>query len=287
MNVFPHLTDQDLDVLYGYIENESDRLNLPVPDNGIMKCFDSCRLYEEVAGRLEKLKRELELEQLVKVERSFPAPDSTPGFVPEPFDDDANTIPFPILDAVNPLNQQSLYYQFTIETFGWYNIDILTKDIDAEESTLVVRMKGEQQAGFQLYLAIPSIKGLFPAGELTSEKGAYGFYTKDGRIPLPQNTQAWILALGEKDSTILFASKMFMTSRLQEFTLQLSPTTREAFQQAIEKMGLPDIKMKVEPSKTGIELRKIIKKLKSVEQLKPRNCNCNCLLPDLALVSRD
>lgn len=282
MNVFPQLTDQDLDALYGYIENESDRLNLPIPENGIMQCLDSCRIYSEVAGRLEALKRELEQENmLVKEKRSFPAVDSTPGPVPVTDDADIDTIPPPVLDYVDPVNQRSLYYQFTIESFGWYNIDILTKDIGAEESTLVVRMQGGQQAAFQLYLAIPSIRGLFPAGELTSEKGVYGFYTKDGKIPLPQNTQAWILAMGEKDSTILFASKMFMTSRQQEFTLHLAAITREAFQQEIQKMGLPAINMKVEVSQTAIELRKVIKELKSAEQLKPKNCNCNCLFPGL------
>lgn len=40
MNVFPLLTDYDLNSLYGYIENESDRLHLPVPDNGIRQGLD-------------------------------------------------------------------------------------------------------------------------------------------------------------------------------------------------------------------------------------------------------
>lgn len=271
MNVFPLLTDQDLDMLYAYIENESDRLQLPIPDNGIKQCLDSCIIYGEVAGRLEALKKQLEQDstQLVKEERYFPAP--------IPANIDTTPLPPPTLDYVNPLDRQSLYYQFTIESFGWYNIDLLTKDIGAEESTLVVKIQGGEKASFNLYLAIPSIKGLFPAGELTGEKGTYGFYTQDGKIPLPQNTQAYILAMGEKDSTILFASKMFITSSRQEFTLQLTAITREVFQREIDKMGLPDIKMKVEATQTGIELRETIKGLKAAEQLKPRDCNCDCL----------
>jgi mono/diheme cytochrome c family protein len=280
MPVYPNLTREELDNLYGYIENESDRLQLPVPDNGIMQCLDSCNAYLAIEGRLEKMKRELEQDSFtfVKEERFMPPPVIVNGD-----SDTSSLIPVPALDFVNPLESKSLYYQFSIEAFGWYNIDILMKEIGAEESSLLVRMEGGKKASFALYLAIPSIKGLFPGGELAGKKGTYGFYTKDGKIPLPQDTQAYLFAVGERDSTILFAGKTFTTSVQQEFTLQLSVITEEAFQQEIEKMGLPDLKMQVAESQTGIEIRKVIRELKNAKQLKPKNCRCDCVTPEGAI----
>ncbi|WP_315820549.1 hypothetical protein [Paraflavitalea speifideaquila] len=41
-------------------------------------------------------------------------------------------------------------------------------------------------------------------------------------------------------------------------------------------MGIPDIQLQVAATQTGIELRKVIKELKSAAQLKPVNMNCDC-----------
>lgn len=270
MNEFPVLTDQDLDNLYGYIENESDRLRLPVPDNGIVKKLDSCRTYLALAANLERIKRELEQDSNLLTN------DVRNQSVSIVEASDTMPIPLPDLNRIQPLNSQSLYYQFTIESFGWYNIDVLTKDIGAVESTLLVRVQAEKKATFNLYLAIPSIKGLFPGGELEGRKDSYGFYAKDGKIPLPQNTQAYLFAMGERDSTILFASKTFTISTQQEFTLQPTAITPEALKQAIEQMGLPDLNMKVERTVTGAKLRALVSRINKVEELKP-SYDCKCL----------
>jgi mono/diheme cytochrome c family protein len=60
MPSYPNLTDQDLNNLYAYIENESEAKNLPIPDNGILKCADSCRIYNETKANLEQIKARLE-----------------------------------------------------------------------------------------------------------------------------------------------------------------------------------------------------------------------------------
>ena len=62
MNTFPMLTDEELDVLYTYIDNESSRLGLPVPDDHFKKCVDSCARYEQYEqeeSRLRELREKL------------------------------------------------------------------------------------------------------------------------------------------------------------------------------------------------------------------------------------
>jgi mono/diheme cytochrome c family protein len=273
MPVYPTLTREELDNLYGYIENESDRLRLPVPDNGIMRRLDSCRAYHKVAGKLIALKQQLEQDSTILVDElrdtvsniSF---DTTLPPVPA-------TVPENLVD-IKP--GKSLYYQFTIEAFGWYNVDILLKNLPGlQESTLTVSMQGMYRKNFQLYLAIPDMKVLTQAGTLKDAADSYGFATDDGKINLPQNTKAWVFAVGEENEQILFAHTSFTTSTQQQLTLNLSAVSQEIFQREIKKMGIPDIQLQVAATQTGIELHKVIKELKSAEQLKPVNMNCDCL----------
>ena len=72
MPAFPSLTIADLDNIFAYIENESDRRNLPVPDNGL-KCWDSCQLYNELASKWKEIKARLEEESVdLVVEKRSP-----------------------------------------------------------------------------------------------------------------------------------------------------------------------------------------------------------------------
>ncbi|HYJ37389.1 MAG TPA: cytochrome c, partial [Chitinophagaceae bacterium] len=68
MNVFPDLTETDLNNLYSYIENESEVRKLPIPDNGIDKCLDSCLLYAEAKIRLKQMKSGLEGDSTLEAE---------------------------------------------------------------------------------------------------------------------------------------------------------------------------------------------------------------------------
>ncbi|MDF2187471.1 c-type cytochrome [Paraflavitalea sp. CAU 1676] len=274
MNAFPALTDADLDQLYAYIDNESYRLNIPAPkprDTITLACIDSCNAYYAVKNNLDGLKQQLEQDSTKLVDRNNLIIDT----VYEVGDFDTTEIYIPPIELVSPLNSNSLYYQFNIETFGWYNIDVLLKSETNVESKLTVKIENGEKSSFNLYLIIPSIK-LFADGGRLSNQEAYGFFNTDGSIPLPQNTEAWIMAVGEKDSTLLFASQPFRTSTSQSLVLRLTSVTKEAFNKSISQLGLPDVKMRVDDTKTGIELKKVIKELRNAEQLKPVNCDCDC-----------
>jgi mono/diheme cytochrome c family protein len=280
MNAFPDLTNEDLDNLYAYIENESESRNLPVTDNGILKCLDSCQLYYEVASKWKEIKSRLEKDSndLLDDVRSFPVSRNPPAELTI-----SDTIEQPITfpEKVSPIENRSLYYQFTIESFGWYNLDMILENFPGfQPSKLMVRIQGQYKERLSIYLIIPSLKLMAPGGPLKNKPDTYGFYETDGTIPLPQHAQAYIITMGEYEDQIIFAKKEFSTQEKQEFDLQLTTITKEAFQQQIAAMQLSDVAFKISDTKNAAELRTAIKELKKAEDLKPKNCDCDCFLND-------
>jgi hypothetical protein len=278
MTSFPDLTFRDLCNIYGYIENESERRHLPVPDNGIMKCKDSCELYLQATTHWKEVKAKLESEAVDMVEdiRHF---DTSTGPIKVSGNSIETAPDWEDTKVITPGMHKSLYYQFTIESFGWYNVDLLTKDLDGvEPSELMVRIRGEYKERFAVYLIIPSIKLLAPGGPLKDQKDMYGFFNVDGSIPLPQNTQAFIVVMGEREDQIIFAKTAFTTSRKQSLDLSLTTITKEAFQQQIAGLQLNDLTIQAKDTKTAEEMRNAVKELKKAEQLKPKHCDCDCFL---------
>lgn len=268
MSAFPDLSDAELDQLYAYIDNESYRLGIPVPaprDTITQASIDSCYAYEAIAGKLLALKEKLGEDSNALVNHIFRVPPETP------YHDG------PEVDRVSPMENKGLYYQFTMETFGWYNIDVPIGTAGSAKTMLTVQIENENYSQFNLYLAVPSIRGLMIGGAL-KEEGSFGFDMLDGSIVLPQQVEAWVFAVGEKDTAILFASRKFTIGANHAFKLQLTPISRESFAHQVSQMGLPEFQLRVDDTKTGIELRKVIKELKSAGQLKPKNCDCDCIL---------
>ena len=262
MNLFPSLTDKDLDNLYGYIENESYTRNLPASKDEVTPCLDSCRNYWEKKNRLENQKVALSREKTKMVTEKITAAAASPDTVGPPL-------------KVTPLDSQSLYYEFTIEAFGWYNIDILLSDTNTKESSLMVRLKGTFSSNINVCLVIPSAKVFEPGGLLDDQK-TYGFYNTDGSIYLPQNIPAYIIAMGESGDSIIFSKTAFNTSLRQEFDLELSVVTKDFFDASMKELATAGIDFSVTDTQNAGTLRKINLDLKDIEKIKPVNCNCNC-----------
>ena len=275
MNTFPNLTDEDLDNLYAYIENESEVRNLPVPDNGIVKCMDSCRIYNETKRNLQEIKSRLEQDSSYMLDLTYHFPTPPPP-TPDTFPD-IDTLPTaPMLDKVQPSENKSLYYQFKIDVFGWYNVDQLLGKAGMEESKLSVRVSGAEENRFNIFLVIPSIKLFAEGGKLNDADNMYGFFLNNATIPLPQNNAAYILAMGESDGNILFAMQTFQTSTKQQISLELKRVDKDYLNAKIRSLEFTNVGIQANETKTGKELREVIKKLEKAEELKPKNCDCDC-----------
>lgn len=290
--------DDSMIAVYDYIQSESDRNNLPYPQHAwLLDCVDSCRLYQRAQEGLEILEklqqqqaeRKQSLSDKTKMveelnDRPLPQNPTTPSAEPAPrinFDERVNTPAY-----------TSSYYQFTIVTFGWSNIDVLIKGRNnVEESELFVRITGEYIEKVQVYLIIPSVK-IYVQGGPSTRDGYLAFQYKSGKIDLPQNTRAFIMAVTEVDASVAFAAKEFTTSTKQELEISLIKATKEEFNRAIKIIGGDNISVIVEDAENAKELREIDRKLievekerQKIEQLRPKNCDCDCSYQDNAPAS--
>jgi hypothetical protein len=281
---FPGLSENDLTSIYRYIQNESERRNLPVSSEAFLDdCIDSCFRYISVTDQLIKQQKDLDnrKEKLLKEkvplveEIKNPSPPSlnTPPATPLNYD-----------EVVSPNKYGAVYYQFTIETFGWYNIDILMKDFNgAKESELFVRIVGAYREKVQVYLIIPSAKVYVQGGPAERNKEEYAFVYKNGKIFLPQDVTAYIMAVTETESSIAYSVKEFNTGIKQELELSLQLVTKEEFNTSISRISGNDISISVKDAKNASEIRKTVADLKTIneelkkaESLKPKNCDCDC-----------
>jgi hypothetical protein len=252
--------------IYRYIQNESDRRNLPLPAHAYLyDCADSCAMYKKAIAELQskketarsKKKELIEDNGSLVEEKKEPNP---PAIINDPIGPPS---PVDYEEKVSPENYEAEYYQFTIESFGWFNIDILLKGInDVEESELFVRITGQYREKIKIYLIIPSEKVYAEGGPAERNRDEFAFYLKNGKIMLPQNVKAYIMAVTETEESIAFALKEFNTTLKQEFNISLNQSTKEAFSAAINGISMDQITIKVADAKNAGEIRKTNSDLK-------------------------
>lgn len=287
---FPDLTYEDIFGIYKYVQNESNEKGLPMPAHAYLdSCIDSCRLYKERVGSLQYQKQAVELERKGLIEDNGPLVDIRPGpvqsdpIIPSPNTETFNP-PVDFEEKVSPQNYDAVYYQFTIESFGWFNIDVLLKDVNGvKESELFVRIIGEYREKIKVFLIIPSVKVYGEGGLAERSPNEFAFFYKNGKLPLPQNAKAYIMAVTETESSIAFALKEFTTERQQQFDISLKAATKEQFRSAIQNINLDRLYIGVSDSKNAGTIRQtdsVIKnidaEIKKVESLKPKGCDCDC-----------
>jgi mono/diheme cytochrome c family protein len=264
MTVFPALRGEDIHALLAYIENESKRIDKAGYDL-TKRRGDSCTNYLKTIRALRKKRDSLITGNGTKV--SIP-----------PAGADAPQMPEAPTDQVNPaVSNENVYYYFEMETFGWYNIDILTKNLPGyANSSLRVRITGAVSENTQLLMIIPDDKIYLSGGLLLGSSNEYGFFTKDGNIPLPQKKKTYILATGEADGIFLFGTAIFETSTEQRLTIALAPSDKAAFNTFTRQLEGNGFSMKVLDTKNATDIIATDNLIKAAEKLKPGGPDCGC-----------
>jgi cytochrome c2 len=255
-------TPEEMHQLYDYIENESERLRLPMPEDKLFHCVDSCLKYNSLKMELESKRNELIKENgnLVKAENIITL-DTGPGFK----------------NRVTPTKVAAKYYQVNIKTFGWYNIDILLMDVNGvKNSNLVVRIRGAYEENISLFLVIPSHKVFVEGGKLSTSDESYVFFKEDGTTPLPQGQTIYVFAAGEAEGKFIFGNSEFIAAAEQTITIEPKEVSKEVFDAAIEKMSAGQMEVSLDKTKNADKIREVEKSLSNIEKLKPKNCDCNC-----------
>ncbi|MET0395136.1 MAG: hypothetical protein ABW019_18460 [Chitinophagaceae bacterium] len=272
---------EDLNSIYRYIQNESDRRNLEVPSNGLRDCVDSCTAYLEKTGDL------LDRQTIEREKRKELLADNGPmvDFRGDSTWPQGNGQPVNFEEKVSPASYGAEYYQFTIDSFGWINIDMLLNKVEGvQESELFVKVAGEYTDRVKIYLIIPSAKVYGEGGPADRNAAEFAFFYRNGKLPLPQQQKAYILALTEGGGSLAYGLKEFTTSMQQELTIELHAATKDEFTNAMQQFDNNRLHIKVDDAKnadsirkTDTVLRNIEQQLKKAESLKPKNCDCGCL----------
>ena len=274
-----NLSDKEIDSIYTYIKNESDIWPNPAGLEPV-DCCDSCVAYYAASLKMEKLS--VEREKLIAENDGFFSLKREVALTNQP-------VPPKTINTgsstesgskVTPANNKSVYYTINITAVGWYNIDILMKDCsNCVPSELMVRLQGNYKVDFNVTLIIPSVKAFIEGGKLNNSVD-YGFDENDGRIALPQNTKAIILAFAEYEGKIIFGKGIFNTQTKQAIDIAVIETTKENFKAEIKNLGLDNVAAELKDSKNAEQIRQVDKEIKNLEKIKPKNCNCDLLGAD-------
>jgi hypothetical protein len=282
-----HVSKKELRNIYRYIKEESNRMNLPLPVHAWLdESVDSCKTY---ASRLQKLNK---LKQIANVKRENLVDKN--GRLVEVKSEVKQNIKrikkwLPPLEefeeAVTPENISSAYYQFTITSFGWFNCDMLSKDIPGvEESELWVKLTGSIIENVKVYLFLPGEKIYLDGGIGDKGTGYYAFNLTNGKIFLPQKQKGYIIGMAETKNAPAFALQEFTVNKSQEIELSLHTGAKEEFEQSVNALSLDQLKIMVRDSDKADRIRELDTKLenldneiKKTELLKPKKCDCNCI----------
>ncbi len=288
MTAFPALTHYDINNILAYIETSANK-NWKAPDSFLKRdssydasflCIDSCYKYQQALDDLEYKKSEIEdstedfftLDRTIIIVPQNRRSTKRTTKIPEPQNE--TNIPEKEIEHVTPTSITATFYTINVKTFGWTNIDILLKDISScSPSELFVNLKTKYKTDFQVLLIVPSVKAFVQGGKLNDQK-QFGFDETNGKIPLPQNAQCYIIAFAEVDGKLIFGKKEFYSSQKQTIDLSFTETTKEALTAQIKALNLDGVSAEVNDSKNTGKLKEIEKKSSETEKLKPVNCDC-------------
>ncbi len=243
MNKFPALTDADLDMLFAYIQSESNQNTAEgsPPFARCLPCLDvkmaEGKIPENWDSSFVKKYPQFYINPALPAD-SFIQETTLPLNKQEPTD--ITTSP-----QANNIPQEPNNYTFTIESLGWYNVDALLKDLPGiEEINLIVTLPASYtQYNLNVYLALPERK-VFTGADNT-KAGNWTFYEENGNTPLYLNDQAYIVAFGEENGKMVYGIKPFITQKENQLNITLSPITEAAFVNHIRKLGFEGLSISV------------------------------------------
>ena len=279
MPSFPQLSDKELNAIYEYIKYAPITTNDVGKEERTSDCIDSCRVFDSV--------RTINLERVSRLEDSrqvfINANENRINFERM---NDSGTAPLVNLrdmrgevEKVAPIDYKAVYYRFDITSFGWYNVDALQEYAEDDASVLELRVDESLSSRIDVFIVVPKYKTFDRGGKL-ADGVSYGFFTLDGKLPLPIGEKVVVFALSEANDKILFDFKEFIATSVNKIQLVPKEYTKEDFNKAIQSFVPPTIKIKAADSKNATEIRRLDKEIniqnEKMELVRPKGCHCDC-----------
>gem|GEM_PF-974232 len=278
MPTFENLSDRDIDLIYRYIANEEQKRGMATNPANSIACMDSCRVYDSLYIAVNDMTSRLEQER-----------DSLIDSNGMRINFNRQAVVFSGSGAglgssgaqesyVGTERYNSIYYQFDIQSPGWYNIDYDPLP-DAEKSVLKVNTPGNYKYGLNVFIAVPS-KRIFAEGGSTGQENTYAFYETNGKVSIRPGTDVIVFAIGEDEGGIVFDSRTFTCQPSQTIVLKPVPVSKEEFNKAVRAFNLDGVSIDVKDSKNAANIRSNEKEMSDKEKLlesyRPKKCRCDC-----------
>ena len=278
MVAFPNLTDAEIDAIYYYIRTDA-RERLGADTNRYLHyTVDSCMWKIEMLQELEYLAH------INKSRKDFLAVNNLPDSTIKTLSNtsisnsitDNDSKPDDNKRYINPETNPSEYYNIEINTFGWFNIDILIEEINGvKQSELFVKLTGDYESKMQVMLIIPSHKVMVQGG-LLDDGISFGFKETNGKLPLMQGVQAFILAIGENPNTdqLYIGTTSFITKESQTIEVKVDVTNSTQMKLRIDEMNFQNTTIKITRDTTQATPETLKKEIERLEEDIKKGCDC-------------
>ncbi|RYD95977.1 MAG: cytochrome c [Sphingobacteriales bacterium] len=279
MQSFPQFSNRAIDAVTLYANGSTTNISLPLEDSA---CRDRCARYLEALDRFWSREPAQTFESTVE------------GSIPEDTDT-SFTVPYPSGNVMESDTLPKPYYELTIETPGWYNLDKYYHLTDSEKGHLTVTVDGDSAKQFQVYLAVVADQVLNEGELLKGKEQTWSFFYGDGSISLPKNAIVLVFAVDARHKQVRFDFRQFRYSGSHDIVLQPRTYGPEAFNQVLKALmprgsgitlakgedftTLPELPVPVVDTTGDIrneaKLDSALQKVQEdIDRLRPRNCAC-------------
>lgn len=267
---FPSFTNEDMEGIYEYIDNESRKHPEYKDKNASAFQADSCAYYNAIVQLAAGLQDGDENNDFTNV-----------NYLPTVTDTDDTDITYDIPgpvwnDIVIPEYKPREYYNFTINATGWYNIDIFMTNLPGFTTCqLSVTINEKSDQNVSVFLLVPSEKIMLQGGLLNDGK-SYGFFERNSDIPLPLGAEAFVVSFAENTGKkqLYFGSKRFIIEQKQVIDINIKPTDEKKIYEQIQRLRLPDFELKINKLNLTAEQKKLTKE---ADRVKTQAALCNCM----------
>jgi hypothetical protein len=242
MNIFPSLTDDEVEAIVRYIRNETDpdyKTKLygaegsSNPEHCLIPCKDTIFYDDEVTSsqalNIMELSdngtKPMRLEEALRM-----------GFTYKPISDG--------------------YYRYEIKTLGWFNIDAEVKGLPGTTSCnlLVKANNPEPRAQMIVYVFFPERKDL-TVGVFHTDDALYHFEKYEGKIPLFLGAKGVVLAFGNYREQFYYGVQSFISQESQTIQVNVHKSTEAELIKAIEDAAIEGIDLNIVKRKMKIIYR--------------------------------
>jgi mono/diheme cytochrome c family protein len=245
-------SNRDFDSLYGYIAAESKRY----PRAKYFK-NDDCR---EVVVKDTLAARDVSIFE-TQSSKGFNKTTVQMDTVPPVPSGGAPVQPQQIQEPIEyPRN--NAYYEFTIETTGWYNIDmLLNTSANVQTGTFKLQVQGQFKTRIEAYLVIPGRKILLEGH--TTDNQFFWFKIQDFTLPLPIGESGLVYLMGEEGGKAIWAKQFITFSSSQ--TIVLQPAVVPDIFKELEKL-------QIDKMEYAVTLKRKERRYDIIERLYTSNC---------------